>query len=101
MIHRLRAERNLLAEDSRGPVGYASREDIAIMQHALGDGGTREDGTRKSPGWRNYYCASTDDEQLVDMVRRGLMVSGRSLNEGRDRYFSVSPLWVTALGVVR
>lgn len=71
----------------------ATPEEIEIMRHALGDNG------HATPGWRNYYCESADDSLLLSMVERGLMIAGATLNEGRDRYYAVSPKWVEALGI--
>lgn len=53
-----------------------------IIKHALGL-------TREQKPYRNYYCTHIDDQYLLRLVVKGLMVPGRLLNGGNDRYFHV------------
>lgn len=68
-------------------------EQREIILHALGSSSTK-----RPLGWRNYYLAPATDKNLLDLVQCGLMKGGASINQGRDRYFFVTPLGVYSVG---
>ena len=77
--------------DAKWSISDKQRE---IMLHALGSSST------KYPlGWRNYYCAATDDPELLDLVEVGLMKASLTLNDGRNCYFVVTDAGLVALGL--
>lgn len=43
------------------------------------------------PKDRNHYCAEDGRPSLEELVRAGLMERGGTINEGRDRYYRVTP----------
>ena len=64
-----------------------TNEELDIIRHALTGGTGRE--------YRNHYCAAVepgdlDHLMILDMVRRGLMKAGRTINDGRAQYFHVT-----------
>lgn len=66
--------------------------ELEVMRHALG-------ADSRTPGYRNYYCTGVGDALLQAMAAKGLMKAGRTINEGRDRYYSVPEEWRKTLGV--
>ena len=70
----------------------ATPEEIRIMRHALG-------ADSRSPGFRNHYCAEANNKALPLMAEKGLMFRGRTINEGRDVYYHVTPEWREVLGL--
>lgn len=69
-----------------------THEELDIVQHATGRNYTpkRE---------RNSYCAgvgSSDWHLCHRLVKRGFMLGHRTINEGADQYFSVTPDGVAA-----
>lgn len=69
-----------------------SDAELNIMRHTLG-------AESRSPGYRNYYCASEGDEVLEAMVAKGFMDRLHTINGGRDRYYSVPPQWRKVMGI--
>lgn len=72
---------------SIAPFADLSREQLEILAHALGLNYT----PRKH---RNFYCAQlasgAPPAAIDDLVKRGLLAPGRSINEGQDRYYIVT-----------
>lgn len=62
-------------------------EQLAILRHALGYSGA----TPPTEPFRNHYCTRDGDERLEAMVAEGWMEHGRTLNDGQDRYYFVTP----------
>jgi hypothetical protein len=59
----------------------------------------------KRPRWshRNNYCTCIGDSTevvLIGMVERGLMVAGRTINDGEARYYHVTRAGAEAAGVL-
>mgnify|MGYP001570864898 CR=1 FL=1 len=64
-----------------------------ILRHTLGVG---------RGGNRNYYCVGvgTPDESIMNtMSEWGLMKRGRTINEGKDRYFYATESGAFTVGV--
>lgn len=49
------------------------------------------------PG-RNYYCTHYDDPELNSLVELGLMFQGRTINNGRARFFHLTDEGFKAIG---
>lgn len=75
-----------------GPAGpLLTDRQRSIVEHALG--------RPTQPGdWRNYFCTRDGDEEIEALVLLGLMSRGAELNDGRDRYYHVTPAGKAALG---
>ena len=59
---------------------------------------------KKQWGFRNYYCAGvgTDDESnLTAMVKAGLVVRGRTINDGDSVYFHATVAGMDAIGLTK
>lgn len=67
-----------------------------ILTHMLGAGDHIPRGRR---GYRNYYCTSVGDETLCEMEKAGLVVAGRTINDGRDQYFYATLAGCKAIGL--
>jgi len=64
-----------------------ARRWMDLILHATG---TERSVPKSQRGYRNYYCAdigSLEFEDCCEMVRRGLMVAGRWINNRKDRVF--------------
>lgn len=70
-----------------------TEEQREILLHTLG-----VDRPNRAP-WRNYYCDRVDSPELEALVTLGAMQRGVTLNEGRDRYYHVTPDGAAAVGV--
>ena len=67
-----------------------SKRELEVMRHSLG-------ADSRSPGFRNYYCASDGDELLEGMVSKGYLKRGGTINGGRDRHYFVTDEWRNVL----
>ena len=65
-----------------------------LMLHALG-----QSHRGLKPGWRNYFCTEDGDPEWESLVDRGLASSGKTINDGTDRYYCVTALGCELLGV--
>ena len=65
---------------------FPSKEDIHILQHSLG----LTDPYAKGRMYRNYYAAGPEEPTLDALVEKGLMVRGRTYNEGTGQYYHVT-----------
>lgn len=78
-------------------------EQLHILQHSLGADkyGCNQDGIRGGKFYRDYYCAGLDNDDVIGdilyLVSQGWMRAGHKLNEGRDQYFFVTQLGITAM----
>jgi hypothetical protein len=64
-----------------------SEDDRSIIEHSLGI--EHKNGRKRKP-YRNYYCADINDARLPELVERGLMIAGKTINDGTMRYFYVT-----------
>ena len=77
-------------------------EQLHILQHSLGADkyGQADDGNR-AQFYRDYYCVGLHESATLaninDMVARGWMRAGYKINEGRDQYFHVTQLGISAM----
>jgi hypothetical protein len=73
-----------------------SPEQLHILQHSLGC-----DKFGRGKLYRDYYCVGlTNDKTLADiqaLVALGWMRPGHKINEGRDQYFHVTQLGISAM----
>ena len=81
------------AKTEAAPLQSATLTEVGIMRHALG-------ADSRDPGYRNQYCVADGDKVLSAMVEKGLMREGRTINQGRDRYYHVTDEWSKALGIM-
>ena len=73
--------------------GITDRE-RELMLHALGSSSPKT-----ALGWRNYFCTEDGDPEWESLVDRGLASSGKTINDGTDRYYCVTALGCELLGV--
>lgn len=73
-----------------------SPEQLHILQHSLG-----VDKYGQGRPYRDHYCVGLDNAgTLADLrylVSQGWMREGRTINEGRDQYFHVTQLGLSAM----
>lgn len=73
-----------------------SPEQLHILQHALG-----VDKYGQGKAYRDYYCVGLDNAaplaDLRALVAQGWMREGHTINEGRDQYFYVTQLGLSAM----
>ena len=76
---------------------------LHIVTHALGFYGKPRGRLNRRWSYRNCFCAPiADPDSLATMQRlvdTGWMVAGRTINEGRDRYYHVTDDGARAAGV--
>lgn len=76
-----------MSDDVRTVLDALSAEQRDILGHALGL-------NYRPRQHRNYYCAElsqgTPPAPIDDLVRRGLLEPRRTINEGRDCYYSAT-----------
>lgn len=71
-------------------------EQLHILQHSLG-----VDQFGQGNCYRDYYCVGLDNAATMasinDLVARGWMRAGSKINDGRDQYFIVTQLGLSAM----
>ena len=71
-------------------------EQLHILQHSLG-----VDEYGQGRIYRDYYCVGLDDHKtlavLRELVKAGWMREGHKTNDGRDQYFHVTQLGISAM----
>lgn len=76
-----------------------SAEEESMLRHTVGASpGTK----KKSRGYRNNFCVdvgSGDDVLMQQLVRRGLMVAGATINNGTSRYYHATQAGCDAIGL--
>ena len=70
-------------------------EQLHILQHSLGS-------DKYGRGYsRDYYCVGVEDEITLKDIRflvsQGWMRAGHTINEGRDQYYFVTSLGLSAM----
>jgi hypothetical protein len=76
-------------------------EQLHIIQHSLGCNKYGQNEAGGGGYYRDYYCVGLDNEKtLTDLrflVSQGWMREGHKLNKGRDQYFHVTQLGISAM----
>ena len=70
-------------------------EQKSVILHSLGVEHSRK---KKPKPYRSYYCTSTADPKLEEMVTAGWMQRGGKINEGEDQYYFVTEAGAAAVG---
>lgn len=69
------------------------------LEHALGLDYPEK--VKDGVTWRSHFCANDGNADMEALVRAGLMERGRTINEGRDRYYYATEAGQRLVGIAR